>query len=78
MIMTNLQKTLSISAYDAANIIDLAGCLEGEQALEDYGTMLSDPSDEQLRGLSHESIIRFYSNVRTLVNLINRTLNKET
>ena len=72
--MKNIQGTLSISAYDAENIVDLADCLQGEQALEDYGTMLSDPSDEQLRGLSNESILRFYANVRTLVQLINKTL----
>lgn len=71
-------ETLSISAYDAGNIVEYAKCLEGEQALEDYGTMLCDPTDEQLRGLSHESIIRFYSNVRMLVHMINKTLDKET
>lgn len=76
--MTKIHETLSISAYDAANIVDLAECLEGEKAIEDYGTMLGSPSDEQLRGLSNESILRFYANVRSLVHLINKTLNKGT
>lgn len=70
-------KTITLSVLDASNILDLASCLQGEQALEDYGVMLSDPSDEQLRGLSNESVLRFYSNVRTLVHMLNRTLNQE-
>lgn len=70
-------KTITLSVLDADNILDLASCLQGEQALEDYGVMLSDPSDEQLRGLSNESVLRFYSNVRTLVHMLNRTLNQE-
>lgn len=72
-----LSKTLTIPVLDASNILDLAASLQGEQALEDYGVMLSDPSDEQLRGLSNESMLRFYSNVRTLVHMLNRTLNQE-
>ena len=64
-------KTISLSALEAANILELASDLKGEQAIEDYGIMLGDPSDEQLRGLSTESIIRFYSNVKSLVRLLN-------
>lgn len=69
--------TITITAYDAANILDLANNLKGEAAMEEYGIMLSDPSDEQLRGLSHEALLRFYANVRTLVRMINMQLDIE-
>lgn len=67
-------KTITIPAIIAANIVDMANDLRGETALEDYGIMISDPSDEQLRGISHESLLRFYVNAKTLTRYINREI----
>ena len=68
---SNHTKVITLSLFDAANILDLANNLQGETAIEEYGLMISDPSDEQLRCLCSDAILKFYSNVRTLVHMIN-------
>ena len=71
---SNRTKAISLSVLDASNIVDLANDLQGEEALEDLSLMLFDTTDEQMRGMALESILKFYANVRTLTKTINRTL----
>lgn len=71
---SNRTKAISLSVYDALNIVSLANELDGEEALEDISLMLFDLSDEQMRGIALESILKFYGNVRTLTKAINRAL----
>ena len=71
---SNRTKAISLSVYDASNIVDLANDLHGEEALEDISLMLFDTSDEQMRGIALESILKFYANVRVLTKAINRTI----
>lgn len=67
-------KAISLSVYDVSNIVDLANDLHAEEALEDVSLMLFDTSDEQMRGMALESILKFYASVRILTKTINRTL----
>lgn len=67
-------KAISLSVFDASNIIDLANDLHGEEALEDVSLMLSDFTDEQMRGIALESLMKFYANVRILTKAINNAL----
>lgn len=71
---SNRTKAISLSVYDALNIVNLANDLDGEEALEDISLMLFDLSDEQMRGIALESILKFYGNVRILTKTINRAL----
>lgn len=71
---SNRTKAISLSVLDASNIVDLANDLQGEEALEDLSLMLFDTSDEQMRGMALESILKFYASVRILTKAINRTL----
>ena len=71
---SNRTKAISLSVYDALNIVNLANELDGEEALEDISLMLFDLSDEQMRGMALESILKFYASVRILTKAINRTL----
>ena len=71
---SNRTKAISLSVSEASNIIDLANGLKGEEALEDISLMLFDTSDEQMRGMALESVLKFYANARVLTKVINRTL----
>ena len=71
---SNRTKAISLSVYDAANIIDLANDLHGEEALEDVSLMLFDLEDENMRGMALESILKFYVNVRILTKAIHRSI----
>ena len=71
---SNRTKAISLSVYDAANIIDLANDLQGEEALEDISLMLFDLEDENMRGMALESILKFYANVRILTKAIHRSI----
>lgn len=71
---SNRTKAISLSVFDAANIVDLANDLQGEEAIEDVTLLLSDATDEQLRGLALESMLKFYANVRILTKAINKAL----
>ena len=71
---SNRTKAISLSVYDAANIIDLANDLHGEEALEDISLMLFDLEDENMRGMALESILKFYANVRILTKAIHRSI----
>ena len=71
---SNRTKAISLSVYDAANIIDLANNLQGEEALEDISLMLFDLEDENMRGMALESILKFYANVRILTKAIHRSI----
>ena len=71
---SNRTKAISMSVYDASYIVDLANDLHGEEALEDISLMLFDTTDEQMRGIALESILKFYANVRVLTKAINRVI----
>lgn len=71
---SNRTKAISLSVFDASNIVDLANDLHGEEAIEDVTLLLSDATDEQLRGLALESMLKFYANVRILTKAINKAL----
>ena len=71
---SNRTKAISLSVSEASNIIDLANDLKGEEALEDISLMLFDTSDEQMRGMALESILKFYANARVLTKVINKTI----
>lgn len=74
---SNRTKAISLSLFDASNIIDLANDLHGEEAIEDVSLMLSDINDEQMRGIALESILKFYANARILTKAINNALKTE-
>jgi len=67
-------KTISLPELEFFNIVDLVNDLQGESALEDFALFLGDTSDEQLRGMAAESLLKFYANTRTVTALINRLL----
>lgn len=70
----NRATTISLSVFDASNIVCLANDLHGEEALENISLMLFDSSDEQMRGLALESILKFYASVRLLTKSINEAI----
>ena len=70
----NRTKAISLSALDAANLINLANDLNGEEALEDVSLMLFDLQDETMRGMALESLLKFYANVRLLTKAINKSI----
>lgn len=63
--------TISLSLFDASNIIELANNLNGEEALENVSLSLIDSSDEQAKGLALESLLKFYANARLLTKSLN-------
>ena len=71
---SNRTKAISLSVFDASNIVCLANDLHGEEALENISLMLFDSSDEQMRGLALESILKFYASVRLLTKSINEAI----
>ena len=71
----NRAKTISVSKLEAINILDLVNDLGGETAIEEFSIFLGDTSDEQLRGMAAESILRFYANTRILASLLTRLFN---
>ena len=70
----NRTKAISLSVYDASNIIDLANDLKAEEALEDISLMLLNTNDEQMKGMALESLLKFYANVRVLTRAIKNSI----
>ena len=68
------KKSVTLSAYDAANILHLTNDLQAEDALEDISCMLLDPSDEQMRGIALESVLKLYASIRTLTRVVNSSI----
>ena len=71
---SNRTKAISLSVFDASNIVCLANDLHGEEALENVSLLLFDTSDEQMRGIALESILKFYASVRLLTKSINEAI----
>lgn len=68
--------TITIDRFTANTIFYLADSLGGEQALEDFASILHEVEDEQSRGIASESLLKFYANARSLTAVLKQTFNE--
>lgn len=67
--------TVSIRHEEIAEIMDMANSLKGEEAVEGIIRFIDCPKDSMTGDIALKSIIRFYSNVRYLRELIQDAFN---
>lgn len=70
-------KTITLSAYDAGNILDLAHDLHAEEALEDAAFVFNSKGDEDMKSDAAKSLLHFYACVQTLVRTLETNLKIE-
>lgn len=72
--MENDTITISISHIDLSNILDALSHLKGEEAVEDIIRFVDFPKDSMTGDIALKAVVRFYSNVRYLQEIIKTAL----
>lgn len=68
--------SVSVRKEDVKDILDIASSLEGEEAVTQIIRFSDFPKDSMIGELALKSVLRFYSNVRYLQEVLQRFLAK--
>lgn len=68
----------AILSIDLQDLQDIAHSLEGEECISQVARFADFPGDDSTKELAIMATLRFYSNVRYLVERINEVVNKAT
>lgn len=68
-------KTVSVPQSLINDLLDLSSALKGEEAIEELIRFIDYPNDSETGVYALKAVVRFYSNVRFLVETIKETAN---
>lgn len=68
------ESTVSVRKDVVNDILDIASCLQGEEAVEQTMRFVDLPKDIMTGDLALKAVVRFYLNVRYLQELLRKTL----
>lgn len=67
-------KTVSVPQYLINDLLEISSSLKGEEAIEELIRFIDYPNDSDSGAYTLKAVVRFYSNVRYLTDVLNDVL----